>query len=348
MRNHRFVTLTDEQQQELDEFVWSHVWRIARRGRAILLSNQGFTIEELATIFDVTERSIRNWFDDYEAEGVQGLKDRPRSGRPRSTTAEEDQRIAQEMEQGPGRWEYLLTFWTVAALCWHLVNAVGLPIKPTTLRRRLHELDFRWRRPRLAVARKDPEGSVRMQKIAQRIWEAGSDAAIVCLDSTKLMHLPLLRAMWMRIRQQVRIPTPEDNQYCIIFGALNIITGALTYLVTPDQTRFSVIAFLEHLLLVYPSGPILIILDSAPQHRAADVMKWLARHPRVELLWLPRYAPQLNPIERIWRELKDKVAANRCYLAFEELQQIAERFLDQLTPDDALRLASLKTEKICA
>lgn len=52
--------LTPEERQELSDFVWSSPWRIARRGLAILLSDQKFTIDQLTTICGVDERTIRN------------------------------------------------------------------------------------------------------------------------------------------------------------------------------------------------------------------------------------------------------------------------------------------------
>jgi len=93
--------LTEKERQELASFVWSSPWRIARRGRAILLSGQGFTIAQLVTIFDVDERTVRNWLDAYEAEGCKGLEDAPHSGRPRCTAPDQDSLIAQVVEKGP-------------------------------------------------------------------------------------------------------------------------------------------------------------------------------------------------------------------------------------------------------
>lgn len=339
--------LTEEERQELEKFVWSSVWRIARRGRAILLSDQGFTIKRLAVIFGVSERTIRNWLDAYEAEGIQGLQDAPRSGRPRSTTPEQDERISQIVDQGPAVLGCLMTVWTVVSLCAHLAG-LGIQIGPATLRRRLHELEFRWRRPRWATKRRDPQGSTRMQLIGQAIWHATPGSHFLVGDETKVQHLPVLRAMWMRVATQFRIPTPADNRYFHIFGVLNILTGGFTYAFFSKQNRLTFIAFLEQILLAYPTGPIILILDQAKYHTAKDVAKWLDKHPRITVLWLPKYAPQLNPVEKIWWYLKQKVAANHCYPFIEDLMHAAKTFLDQLNGEQVLRLTSLLPEETSA
>lgn len=339
--------LTEAERQELEDFVWSAVWRIARRGRAILLSDQGFTIKQLAVVFGVSERTIRNWLDAYEAAGVQGLQDAPRSGRPRSTTAEQDESIAQIVEKGPAILGCLTTVWTVVSLCAHLAS-LGIQIGPATLRRRLHELTFRWRRPRWAVMRRDPQGSSRMQRLAQAIWNATPDTHILVGDETKVQHLPVLRAMWTRLARQFRIPTPEDNRSFYIFGVLNILTGGLTHAFFDKANRLTFIEFLEQVLVAYPTGPIILILDNAKYHTARDVVKWLEKHSRLTVLWLPRYAPQLNPVEKIWWYLKQKTAANHCYRTIEDLQNAARAFLDQMSAEKILQLASLQPENTFA
>lgn len=339
--------LTEAERQELEDFVWSSVWRIARRGRAILLSDQGFTIKQLAVIFGVSERTIRNWLDAYEAAGAQGLQDAPRSGRPCSTTPKQDERIAQIVEKGPAVLGCLMTVWTVVSLRAHLAG-LGIQIGPATLRRRLHELKFRWRRPRWAVMRRDPQGSTRMQLIAQAIWNATPDTHILVGDETKVQHLPVLRAMWMRIAAQFRIPTPEDNRHFHIFGVFNILTGGLTYAFFHKQNRLTFIEFLEQIRLAYPTGPILLIVDQARYHTAKDVLKWLDKHSRLTVLWLPKYAPQLNPVEKIWWYVKQKVAANHCYPAIEDLMDAVKTFLDQLHSERILQLTSLLPEETFA
>ena len=79
----RFIKLTLTQAVALKEtMLQSKDYREISRCRAMLLSHKGYTINELADIFDVDRDSITNWFDKYETEGISGLKDLSRSGRP--------------------------------------------------------------------------------------------------------------------------------------------------------------------------------------------------------------------------------------------------------------------------
>ena len=79
----RFIKLTLDQAVELKErMLQSEDYREISRCRAMMLSHKGYTINDLSDIFDVDRDTITNWLDKYKSEGISGLKDLPRSGRP--------------------------------------------------------------------------------------------------------------------------------------------------------------------------------------------------------------------------------------------------------------------------
>ena len=79
----RYIRLTLDQAVELKErMLQSSDYREISRCRAMMLSHKGYSINDLADIFDVDRDTITNWFDKYESEGISGLQDSSRSGRP--------------------------------------------------------------------------------------------------------------------------------------------------------------------------------------------------------------------------------------------------------------------------
>ena len=85
-------------------------------------------------------------------------------------------------------------------------------------------------------------------------------------------------------------------------------------------------AFLDELVRQFPTGTLYLALDNAPIHTAKVVQRWLAAHPRVQALWLPKYgAHDVNPAERIWGFLKTDVAANRLAGTMAALVEAARR-----------------------
>jgi transposase len=80
-----------------------------------------------------------------------------------------------------------------------------------------------------------------------------------------------------------------------------------------------------------------LALDNAPTHTAKVVQRWLVANPRVQVLWLPKYAAhEVNPVERIWGLMKSAVAADRLAGNIEELSAAARRFFSDLTPHPVL------------
>jgi transposase len=198
-------------------------------------------------------------------------------------------------------------------------------------------LGLRWGRPRLAMpAKVDPEKAQKQWKIAKAAVEAPPEAAILYADESRIQLLPLIRAMWHWAGQQVRVPTPGSNKTRALFGALNIRTGQWTYLVRERIRKEDFVAFLEHLLIVYPSHPIILIVDNYSSHTAHLVRDWLEAHPRLQLYYLPTYCSHLNPVEDIWLRLKNHVSANRLYGSMKILLETVEAFFHDMTPEKAL------------
>jgi transposase len=154
-------------------------------------------------------------------------------------------------------------------------------------------------------------------------------ATVLYLDECEVQLLPLVRAMWMR-GERVRIPTPGQNAKRVVFGALNARTGRLQHQVSARTRAVDFVAFLEQLLVAYPHGEVVLILDNVVTHQAKLVGQWLAdpAHARVRMVWLPKYsAHEHNPIEQVWGQMKTAVAANRLHGSIEMLAESASRYL---------------------
>jgi transposase len=222
----------------------------------------------------------------------------------------------------------------------HLAAGCGRHLGASTVRRALQALGFRWRRPRHALPR-DPDAAAKLWALATQLWQATAETVILCQDESDVHLLPVLRAMWMRVGQQVRIPTPGGNRKRTVFGALHLESGQWTYALTVRKRAVEFVAFLEQVCLAYPERPLLLIVDNASIHTAKVVQAWLVDHPQVTLGYLPTYSGhQYNPVEKVWWRMKGKVAANRLHGSVEALEDAVHEFFASFTPEDALRLAA--------
>jgi transposase len=127
------------------------------------------------------------------------------------------------------------------------------------------------------------------------------------------------------------------NQQWRTIGALNALTGQVTYLDGYIVGRRQVIQFYAQLDHAYPAADLLyVIQDNWNIHTHAEVLTALARYPRIRPVWLPTYAPWRNPIEQLWRWVRqDILKMHRWVEDWPQVKQRVRAFLDQFAHSSA-------------
>jgi transposase len=240
---------------------------------------------------------------------------------------------------------YRQACWTVALLVLHVCQRLRIQVGPTTVRRALHAASLVWKRPKLAPAqRPDPHAAEKQAKLAEILGD--SAGTIIAEDEADVHLLAVVRSMWQRLGEQKRIPTPGQNAKRGVFGGLNLRTGEWFYHITARKRGVEFIAFLTTLLTAYPTGRIYVIVDNASIHTSRAVKHWLTVHTRLQLVYLPTYSGhRLNPVEKVWWDLKDDIAANRCFRSLAELEQAIQHYFAAFTQERALRLANCEVTR---
>jgi transposase len=217
------ITLDDTQRAALRQFARQAIGRQSERAHFVLLSDQGVAPAEIGRLMGYAVNTVKHWLRRYQAAGLDGLRDEPRSGRPMRERHLRDV-VEAQASQTPSSYGYVQAIWTIGLLVLHLATRIRIHVSPTTLRRTLRALDFSWHRPKLAPARRpDPEG---LAKVAQlQAVLADPQATLLAEDECDVGLLAVVRAMWQRVGTQLRLPTPGQNVKRGVFGALNLRTG---------------------------------------------------------------------------------------------------------------------------
>jgi transposase len=330
----------DVELEELERMTQQEVGRVAMRAHMVLLSARGYSVTVITEIYNTSQVTVYKWFDRFDAQGPVGLYDLPRAGRPAKVDAEVKKAMEETLSEPPTSQDYNFTIWTTQLIRKHIEEQLGVELCCDTIRRTLHALGFRWRRPRWAVQRKDPQAAQRMLTIAKTIWNAEPGTIFLVEDETKFTTLPPLRRMWMTKGHQVRIPTPAQNDCFYSYATLDLESGQWFDGFFESANSDSTISFLETLLDAYPKTPIVLIWDQAKYHVSRKVQKWIDNHHRLTVLLLPKYAPQLNPVEHIWRVVKQRVAANLTR-ALDAIKAAYRAFFNERCPNTLLQSAGL-------
>lgn len=128
------------------------------RLRAVWLAAEGRPVPEIAADLGAGASSVFAWLAQWRATpDPAALADAPRSGRPPSLDDPLRAELAALLDVPPEVHGYQTTGWTVPLLRRHYTAALRTPVSGSTLRRTLHAMGYRWKRPRYVLARRDPE-----------------------------------------------------------------------------------------------------------------------------------------------------------------------------------------------
>lgn len=131
------------------------------------------------------------------------------------------------------------------------------------------------------------------------------------------------------------------------YGALNLLTGQETAMRTQMMNGDVSALFLLRLLDTYPNQPLLLLWDRATWHRAKPIQRILEAHPRLQILYLPAAAPDLNPQEHVWKATRQVVSHNHRHAKLDRLAVAFEHHLS-LTHFPCSLLDKLAYPQICA
>jgi transposase len=162
-------------------------------------------------------------------------------------------------------------------------------------------------------------------------------------DETDLRLFPPLRSGWARRGQPAPVPISGGNAKRVLFGALNLRTGHRVFLVRRQQRGVDQQAFLQEVRRHYPGRHVALLLDEDSSHTAGASQE-LAGELDIELLWLPKRSPHLNPMDHLWRHGKEVKSANHQYGSIEVQAERFIAYLGGLSRQEALRKAGVLSE----
>src|SRR6201995_3539460 len=155
---------------------------------------------------------------------------------------------------------------------------------------------------------------------------AAGDIVLLFGDESEALTHPYLAHVWAKKGADLRVPAPGQAAKIAMIGAFDWARRELIVQTSPRKRSADFIAFLEELDRRYgpkpgqTTKPVRLLLDNGPLHtRKATRAALAARASWLSVEWLPKYSPELNPIERVWRDLKRHHLAHKTFTGREDL-----------------------------
>lgn len=168
--------------------------------------------------------------------------------------------------------------------------------------------------------------------------EAG-DIVLLSQDESEALTHPYLAHAWAKRGADLRVPAPGQARKLALIGALDHAQGRLIVRRSPTKRSADFIALLEQLDPLYgprpgrPKKPVVMVLDNGPIHTSKLSRAALDKRPWMTVEWLPKYAPELNDIERSWRDLKRHFLAHQTFSSVEHLDSAIAAAVDKLNQE---------------
>jgi len=310
-----FVRVITPETQRLLKRIYhdSRHHQVRQRSHCLILRHQGLKVSQLVNIFQVSRKTLYNWFDAWEARGLVGLYNRPGRGRKPTFTLAQQEQIQQWVQQHPRQLKRVLS---------NIKEQWDITVSTTTIKRIIKSMHMSWHRFR-RVPGDQPDPAEYAQKKAQleglkQLDELGL-LDLYYLDQAGFCLIPCVPYGWQSIGETLEIPSCNSRRLNVL-GIMNRRNDLKSYVWEQSINSDVVISCIDT-GFPKPGKRTVIVMDQAPIHTSDAVQdkyqEWKERN--IEIFELPRYSPQLNLIEILWRFIKYQwleVRAYRCWNSF--------------------------------
>ena len=173
-------------------------------------------------------------------------------------------------------------------------------------------------------------------QLRKRQAEAG-DIVLLYGDESEALTHPYLARAWARSGADLRVPAPGQARKVAILGSLDHRTRRLIVHTSPTKRSNDFIGHLEQIDHLYgpqpgrQTKPVVLVEDKGPIHTSKRSLAALsARAHWLTVEWLPKYAPELNDIEPVWRDLKAHHLAHQTFTDADALDRAIHHAVSNL------------------
>jgi transposase/transcriptional regulator with XRE-family HTH domain len=323
-RQPRPILPSEEDRRELERLVRgaSTPAGLSRRARAVLLMADGVSGTEVAQKIGYTVVQVSRIRRRFAEAGLDGLKERPRSGRPPRITERKRAQVVALTLKAP---DAGTTHWSTRDL------AKRTGVSHTTVHRiwRAHAL-----KPHQISTFKfttDPNAEEKIRDVVGLYLEPPTNAVVLSMDEkTQIQALSRTQPM-LPIRPGLPARRTHDyrrNGLTSLYAALEVASGRVVGECSPTHNGNDFLSFMKRLARSYPKRDLHVVLDNSSTHTTPAVRQWLEVHPRVQFHFTPKGASWLNMVEAWFGILTRKSVRRSSFETVKGLVRHIQSYID--------------------
>lgn len=293
---------------------------LALRAKVILASADGEGVRPMARRLGISPNTVAVWRRRYRAQGLAGLRTRPRAGRPRQISSAKEQAVISATLRKPK----VATHWSAR----RLAKEVGL--SSATVHRIWQKYGLQPHRVETFKFSRDPKFDAKLADIVGLYMDPPERALVLCVDEKS--QIQALNRTQPALPMWPGLPARMTHDYTrhgttSLFAALEVASGKVHGRCFQRHTHLEFIAFLESLVRRYPKRELHLICDNYGTHKHPAVRQWLAVHPRIQLHFTPTSASWLNLVERWFALITGQAIRRGSFDSVRRLERAIMRWL---------------------
>jgi len=297
---------------------------LALRARIVLRCASGSSNELVASELGVHAATVGKWRRRFVAAGLDGLLDEPRPGAPRRISDEQVELVlTKTLEQQPVD----ATHWSTRSM------AAATGLSQSAISRIWRAFALQPHRIETFKISTDPLFVEKVRDVVGLYLDPPERALVLCVDEKSQIQaldrsrptLPILPGTpARRAHDYLRHGTTS------LFAALDIASGRVTHQLHRRHRAVEFRKFLDLLdETVPPTLEVHLILDNYATHKTPAIQRWLVRHPRFVLHFIPKSSSWLNLVERWFALLTEKQLRRGVFRSTQQLDRTITRYLEQ-------------------
>lgn len=300
---------------------------MTRRCSALLLLHEGVDFSLVAKVFGFCVRSIKRWLAAFlSTQDAKALKPKKPKGRPSKLSKYEKRELIEQLNKGPETLGYPTGIWTSTLIQDHIARTFKVFYSVYYISQLMRNMGFTYTKPKFHYAQKPKDFvhqldwiRVQFPELYARVKDCGG---VILFQDESSFQLQSNTAKTWSLRGETQLVAKNPTRKHIkVYGAIELFSGETTYSIcTSRMNPFSYADFLRKLHNKYSPRPVFVVCDNAPYHGGAEVRRLLATSIELELVKLPKRAPHLNPIEKLWKQVKRNRIHNRYFGSIEALK----------------------------
>jgi len=297
--------------------------RLAFRANIILLSADGLANKEIAERLHCTRPIVHMWKKRWKAEGVAGLQDRCRPGRPAELTAAMKRKVVERACKKPPK---DLGRWSARTL------ARSFAMDHVQVHRILREHDIKLHQLRSFTFSPDPKFEEKLLDVVGLYMNPPENAIVLCVDEkTGIQALDRTQPM---LPLRARKPRAWTNEYVrhgtrTLLASLDVKTGEVIAHVRKRRTSKDFLSFMDSVVEEYGDKRLCVVLDNLNTHNNKAARTWLQNNPTVSFHFTPTHASWVNLVESFFSILTRQGLQQKAFKGVRQLEKFLKDFIIQ-------------------